>query len=389
MSAPGFESADEPVGGEQRVTPLELFFDLVFVFAMTRVTALMAHDLSWASIAQGLLVLAALWWGWSAYAWLTNHVSGEDGRARLTVFVAMGAMVLVALAVPEAFDAHALLFALAYLVMRLAHLALYWVSSREDPHVHAAVARLLPTATAGPALLITASFFDGAPQTALWLVALAIDYGGTLVRPPLGLRVAARHFTERFGLVVIIALGESIVAIGVGAGSETLDAAIGFAAVLSLVTAGAIWWAYFDVIAPLAEQALVEATGDDRTLMARDSFAYLHLPLIAGIELFALGVEEVVGHVDEPLVDEAAVALFGGVALYLLGHVAFRLRIFGSVNRQRLLVAVVLLAAIPIGTQVDSLVALALVTVLTVALIAYEAIRFRETRARVRLARVP
>jgi low temperature requirement protein LtrA len=138
---------------EQRVTPLELFFDLVFVFAMTRVTALMAHDLSWASIGKGLLALAALWWGWAAYAWLTNHVSGEDGRARLTVFVAMGAMVLVALSVPEAFDAHALLFALAHLVMRLAHLALYWVSSREDPHVHRVVIRLLPAGTAGPLLI--------------------------------------------------------------------------------------------------------------------------------------------------------------------------------------------------------------------------------------------
>src|SRR3954463_6372250 len=146
---------------EQRVTPLELFFDLVFVFAITRVTALMAHDLSWASIGQGLLLLAALWWGWAAYAWLTNHVSGEDGRARVVGFVAMGAMVLVALAVPEAFDAHALLFALAYLVMRMAHLALYWVSSLEDPEVHVAVARLLPTPITGPLILGAAPFARG------------------------------------------------------------------------------------------------------------------------------------------------------------------------------------------------------------------------------------
>jgi low temperature requirement protein LtrA len=371
---------------EQRVTPLELFFDLVFVFAMTRVTGLMAHDLSWASIGQGLLVLAALWWGWSAYAWLTNHVSGEDGRARLTVFVAMGAMVLVALAVPEAFGAHALLFALAYLVMRLAHLALYWVSSRDDPNVHAAVIALFPAGTMGPAVLIAASFFDGTLQAALWLIALAIDYGGPLVRPPRGLRVSAGHFTERFALVVIIALGESIVAIGVGAGENPLDAAIGLAAVLGLVTAGAIWWAYFDVMAPIAERALSAATGDDRTLMARDSFAYLHLPMIAGIELFALGVEQVVGHADEPLVTEAAVALFGGVALYLLAHVAFRLRMLRSLNPERLVAGVVLLAAIPIGTEVNSVVALALVTAISVALIAYETIRFREARAQARLA---
>ena len=149
---------------EQRVTPLELFFDLVFVFAMTRVTALMAHDLSWTSIAQGLLVLAALWWGWAAFAWLTNHVAGEDIRARLVVFLAMAAMVLVALAVPEAFDDRALLFALAYLVMRMAHLGLYWAASREESEVHVAVARLLPTAVTGPLLLVAAAFTDGVPQ---------------------------------------------------------------------------------------------------------------------------------------------------------------------------------------------------------------------------------
>jgi low temperature requirement protein LtrA len=381
-------SEPAPAGGEARVTPLELFFDLVFVFAMTRVTALMAHDLSWASIGQGLLVLAALWWGWAAYAWLTNHVSGEDGRARLTVFVAMGAMVLVALAVPEAFDAHALLFALAYLVMRLAHLALYWVSSREDPHVHRAVIALLPAGITGPLLLIAASFFDGTLQAALWVLALAIDYGGPLVRPPRGLRVSAAHFTERFALVIIIALGESIVAIGVGAGASELDAAIGIAAVLGVVTAGAIWWAYFDVMAPVAERSLSSVSGDDRTLMARDSFAYLHLPMIAGIELFALGVEQVVGHAHEPLVTEATAALFGGVALYLVAHVAFRLRILHTLNTERLAVAVLLVIAIPIGTEVNSVVALALVTAVSVALIAYETIRYREARADARLGTV-
>ena len=135
----------------------------------------------------------------------------------------MAAMVLVALAVPEAFDAHALLFALAYLVMRLAHLALYWVSSLEDPEVHVAVARLLPTATAGPLLLVAAAFTDGALQATLWIVALAIDYGGPLVRGVAGYRVHPSHFAERFSLIVIIALGESIVAIGVGAGDEPLE----------------------------------------------------------------------------------------------------------------------------------------------------------------------
>jgi low temperature requirement protein LtrA len=371
---------------EPRVTPLELFFDLVFVFAITRVTALMAHDLSWASIGQGLLVLAALWWGWAAYAWLTNHVSGDDGRARVVVFVAMSAMVLVALAVPEAFDEHALLFALAYLAMRMAHLALYWVSSLEDPEVHVAVGKLLPTAITGPLLLVAAAFTDGALQAALWIVALALDYGGPFVRGVAGYRVHAAHFSERFSLIVIIALGESIVAIGVGAGDQRLDAAVGVAAVLAVLTSGALWWAYFDVVAALAQHRLAELQGVVRNTLARDAFAYLHLPMIAGIELFALGVEQVVGHVDESLSAEAAAALCGGVALYLLGHVAFKLRVTGSLGTQRLLAALLLIVCVPVAAELSALAALALVTAVSVALIAYEVIRFREARARVRVA---
>jgi len=370
---------------EQRVTPLELFFDLVFVFAITRVTALMAHDLSWTTIGQGLLVLAALWWGWAAFAWLTNHVAGDDLQARLVVFVAMAAMVLVALAVPEAFGDHALVFALGYLVMRMAHLGLYWVASRDEAEVHVAVARLLPTAAAGPLLLVVAAYADGALQVALWLTALAIDYGGPLVRGVAGYRVHPAHFAERFGLIMIIALGESIVAIGVGAGDHPLDAAIAAAAMLAVVGSAGLWWAYFDVVAPVAHRRLGELTGVARNTLARDSFAYLHLPMIAGIQLFALGVEQVVGHVDETLALEASAALFGGVALYLLAHVAFRLRNVGSLNRQRLVAAAVLAACVPLGTELDALAALAVPCAVVVALIAYETVRFGADRARVRL----
>jgi low temperature requirement protein LtrA len=380
-------SAPAEQGYEQRVTPLELFFDLVFVFAITRVTALMAHDLSWTSIGHGMLVLAALWWGWAAYAWLTNFVAGDDGPARLVVIVAMASMVLVALAVPEAFDAHALLFALGYLVMRMAHLALFWVSSRGEPEVNAAVASLFPTAMTGPLILIAAAFVDAdGLQAALWIVALALDYGGPFVRGVAGYRMHPAHFAERFSLIVIIALGESIVAIGVGAGDETLDTAIAIAAVLALITSAALWWAYFDVVAPGAQRRLAELHGAARNTLGRDSFAYLHLPLIAGIELFALGVEEVVGHVDEELPAEAAVALFGGVALYLLAHVAFRLRTFGSLNRQRLAAGLLCVLCLTFATSVTALAALAVVTAIASALIAYEAVRFRESRIRVRTA---
>jgi low temperature requirement protein LtrA len=320
-------------------------------------------------------VLAALWWGWAAYAWLTNHVAGDSGSARVVVFVAMGAMVLVALAVPGAFGDHALLFALAYLVMRLAHLGLYWVASREEAEVHLAVARLLPSGTGGPLLLVAAAFTDGTLQAALWVLALAIDYGGPLVTGVAGYRVHPAHFAERFSLIVIIALGESIVAIGVGAGDEVLTARIALAAVLALATSAALWWAYFDVVAPVAHRRLVELHGVARNTLARDSFAYLHLPLIAGIELFALGVEQVVGHVDEALVIEASTALFGGVALYLLGHVAIRWRNLHSLNRPRLTVAVLCAACVPLGAELNAVASLALVTALAVGLIAFETVR--------------
>ena len=377
--------SDHAQSAEQRVTPLELFFDLVFVFAITRVTSLMAHDLSWTTIGQGLLVLAALWWGWAAYAWLTNHVAGEDFRARLVVFVAMAAMVLVALAVPDAFEEHALLFALAYFVMRMAHLALYWVASAEDPEVHVAVARLLPSAIAGPLVLITAAFTDGSLQAALWVLALAIDYGGPLVTGVAGYRVHPAHFAERFSLIVIIALGESIVAIGVGAGDEGVDPAVSAAAVLAVVASAGLWWAYFDVVAPIAHRRLGELGGVARNTLARDSFAYLHLPMIAGIELFALGVEQVVGHVDEALEAEASTALFGGISLYLLAHVAFGWRVLGTVNRQRLAAGIVLLACIPLGTELEALPALAVACALIALLVAYETVRFSADRARVRM----
>jgi low temperature requirement protein LtrA len=371
---------------EPRVTPLELFFDLVFVFALTQVTTMLATDPTWAGLARGMLVLAALWWAWAAYAWLTNEVSGEDGRARVVVFLSMGAMMLVALAVPEAFGDDALLFALAYGVVRAAHLGLFWVAGRENAGVRSAVAGLLPSATAGPALLVVAAFTDGALQGALWVIALLIDYGGPVVRGMEGWRLHPHHFAERFSLIVIIALGESIVAIGVGAGEEPVTLGVATGVLLGVAAVDALWWAYFDVMALVAETRLAEVDGVERTRLARDSYAYLHLPMIAGVVLFALGLKTTLAHVDEPLDTIPAVGLGGGVALYLLAHVLFRLRNVGSLNRPRLVAAAVCALAIPGLAEIDALVALAAVTAVCVGLIAYETIAYREARARIRLA---
>jgi low temperature requirement protein LtrA len=373
------------VDREEQVTPLELFFDLVFVFALTQVTGSITNEPTWAGAGRGLLVLAALWWAWAAYAWLTNVLDPEEGPVRLVFFAAMAAMLVVALAVPGAFGEHALMFGVTYLIVRQLHIALYLLAAHHDEAVRGAVLRLAVSSAIGPGLIVVAAFTDGTVQAVLWLLALAIDYSGPLVGGMEGWRVSPDHFAERFGLIIIIALGESIVAIGIGA-TETLDAGVVTAAVLGIAAVAALWWAYFDVVAPVAERRLTEAEERERVLLARDSYSYLHLPMIAGIILFAVGLKKTLGDVGDELATVPAATLCGGVALYLLGHIAFRLRNLGTLSRHRLIAAMVLLALIPAVRAVPALVALALVTAALCLLIAYEAIRFSETRHRVRHA---
>jgi low temperature requirement protein LtrA len=380
------DSAERHVEPEQRVTPLELFFDLVFVFAITQVTSLMSESPTWEGMAEGLLVLAAIWWAWAAYSWLTNTIDPEEDLARLSMFAAMAAMLVVALATPKAFGDDGVLFGCAYLAVRVLHVVVYAYASR-DVNIRGAVYRFAPTAITAPALLIIAGTLDGLPQAALWAGALALDYAGPAIAGMEGWQVFPAHFAERHGLIVIIALGESLVALGVGA-SETIELNSGeiAAAGFGLVIVAALWWAYFDVVALVAERKLREAQGVARNALARDSYSYLHLPMIAGIVLLALGVKKALGDPGEPLDTVPAVALCGGVALYLLAHIAFRLRNLSTLNRQRLVTAVVCAALIPVATAFAAVVAVGIVAGLCTSLIAYEAIRFREARARVRAA---
>jgi len=367
---------------EKRVAPLELFFDLVFVFALTQVTALMADDPHWDGLGRGMLVLAVLWWAWAAYAWLTNYIAAEEDRERLLMLAVMGAFLVAALAAPHAFGDHALLFAVAYAAARWLHIFIF-AEANDDVDAGQAIRRLARTALPAPLMLIGAAFLeDDAAQAAVWVLALTLDFGGTYVFGIRGFRVSPGHFAERFSLIVIIALGESIVAIGTGL--HELDAGTVVAALLGLVVAFGIWWAYFDVVAIVAERRFRESEGMRRLHIARDSYSYLHLPMIAGIVLLALGVKKTLGHVDEPLDTIPAVALFGGIALYYAGHIGFRLRNVGTLNRPRLVALVVCLALIPLGTEVDAGVALALGALVTSSVIAYEAIRYREARDRIR-----
>ena len=368
---------------EERVTPLELFFDLIFVFAITQVTGLIVDDPTWGGLVRGLLVLGVLWWAWAAYAWLTNTINPEEGAVRIAMFAAMGAMLVASVAVPDVFDDDAFIFACAYAFVRIAHLALYAIAGRGDRDLLAAVARLGVGTAIGVGLLFVASGLDGPLQVAAWALALTFDLLGAYVGGGKGWRLSAGHFAERHGLIVIIALGESIVALGLAA-SHDLGAGRVAAGILGFAVAAALWWLYFDVVALVAERKLHELAGSAQLAMARDSYSYLHLPMVAGIILFAVGVKKTLGDVGEPLKLVPSVALCGGIALYLLALILFRLRNVRSLNRQRLVVMAALLALIPLGIEVAALVTLSLVTILCVGLVAYEAIRFAEARDRVR-----
>ena len=373
---------------EERVTPLELFFDLIFVFAITQVTGFVVDDPTWAGLAKGLVVLGVLWWSWAAYAWLTNTINPEEGLVRIAMFGAMTAMLVASLAVPDVFGDDAFLFACAYGIVRLAHLVLYAVAGREDRGLMGAVARLAVGSAMGVGLLFVAAALDGPAQVAVWVLALAIDMLGAYIGGGKGWHLAPGHFAERHGLIVIIALGESIVALGLGASHE-LGAGVVAAAGFGLAIAFALWWAYFDVVAIVAERRLREATGKAQLTMARDSYSYLHLPMVAGIILFAVGVKKTLGDVGEPLKLVPAVALCGGVAMYLVAHVLFRLRNMRTFNRHRTIVSVLLLALILAAVELPALATLGIVAALCVGLIAYEAIRFAEARDRVRHAPHP
>jgi low temperature requirement protein LtrA len=369
---------------EHQVTPLELFFDLVFVFAITQVTSLLTHNPTWGGALRGTLVLAALWSAWNAYAWLTSAIDVDEGGDRLTMLGAMAAMLVVGLAVPGAFGENALLFAVAYLVVRLLHLALSAIVGRDDPARFGAIMRFTPTAILGALLLVAAAFLDGDDRLAAWAIAIAIDYlGPVVIGMGQGWRVAPVHFAERFGLIILIALGESIIAIGVGAGFK-LTAGVIAGAVLGITVVSALWWLYFDVAAIFGRQRLVQARGLDQVRLARDAYNYLHLPLVAGIVFFALGLETTLGHPRDELPTVPAVALCGGAALYLLGHVGFLLRSTGRVFRRRTIGGCALLALIPEALAVPALAALGLVAAVCAFVVAYEAIRHREHRVRVR-----
>jgi low temperature requirement protein LtrA len=373
---------------EQRVTPLELFFDLVFVFGFTQVTTVLSDDPTWSGLGHGLLILTALWWAWAAYAWLTNTVDAEAGAVWGALLVAMAAMFVAALAVPEVFGRHGVVFGVAFLIVNVMWLTLFVLGARGDPDLLAAIVRSAPWGLTGSALIIAAGFVDGALRPILWLAALAVGLFGPLLAGSSGWRVEPAHFVERHGLIVIIAIGESLIAIGLGARETELGTGVIVAAVLGLVVAMSFWLAYFDFFQIRGQQLLTDRSGVERTALARDVYTYLHLPMVAGIVLFAFAVKTTLAHVGDELDTIPALALCGGPALYLFAYVALRFRVSRTFGRGRLVAAIACALLFPIAVVVPALVALALVAIVWVGLHAYEIIWWSDARAQARALRV-
>jgi low temperature requirement protein LtrA len=294
------------------------------------------------------------------------------------------ALLLVSICVPAAFGDLALEFALAYGAVRLAHIGVFAIASADDPGFRRSTIGLGIGTAIGTSLLVAGALLGDGWQVALWSLALVLDVGEPYVFGSEGWKLAPEHFAERHGLIMIIALGESIVAIGVGAEVE-LDWGIAAAAAAGILLACAMWWAYFDVVAVVAGRRLARATpGKERNEMARDSYSYLHFVMVAGIVLVALGLKKTIGSVEDPLKEAPAFALLGGVAIYLLGHVAFRYRHIHTINRHRLALALALLAAVPLATEVDSLAAAAAVAAALWLMIAYETRSYGDARRELR-----
>lgn len=375
-----------PAEEEFSVSPLELFFDLVFVFAFTQVTALLADDLTWTGLARGTAVLVVVWWAWVGYSWLTNAVRVDDVvPARIVVFAAMAAGLVMGLAIPDAFGGDGVMFGFSYFLVTALFVVLYLVATRDRPEMHRAVALLAPGVLAAPILIVIAGFFDqGAVRAALWTVAIVVTLLSPFVAGTQGWYVRPGHFAERHGLILIIALGESLVALGLSAAEEPKTFTVVGASVVGLAVVACLWWIYFDVVSHAAELALRRARGAARNALARDVYSYLHFTLVLGVVLIALGLKKSLLGVGEPLYLIASVGLFGGASLYLFGHIGIRLRIVGGINPWRLGLAVLLLCLIPVGTVVPAAVSVIALLGLLLAGIVQAFWKYRDTRHRVR-----
>ncbi|HYZ98846.1 MAG TPA: low temperature requirement protein A [Acidimicrobiales bacterium] len=360
------EAEDRAAAEEPRVTPLELFFDLVFVFGFTQITGGVAEDPTWTSLGQGVLMFAVLWWAWGAYAWLTNAVRTRELAPRLVVLAAMAAMLVTALAVPGAFEDNGVAFGLGYLVVMALHAVLFGLAGENPDSTRAAILRLAPTNLAAAGLLVAAGTADGAARTALWLVAIGLSYAGPYITGVAGFTVHPGHFVERHGLIVIVALGESVVAIGAGSDELAVDWDLAGLTLVAIALLSGLWWAYFDVDASAGERALLASTGPDRARLARDVYSYLHIPLVFGVVLTAMGLHDALVHPAEPLEGVLAAAFGAGVAAFFGALAAIRLRRGDRPGAPYVVAALVGASVAVAATQIDAVISLAILAAITV-----------------------
>ena len=348
----------------ERVTTLELFFDLVFVFTITQLTAVVSDDPTGRGLLRVVLMLGVIFYMYGGYAWMTNAVATDRAARRLLLLGGMAGYLVLALAIPRAFTEGDLAFGVAYLVIVGVHTGLY-TRTGEATTVRALL-RLAPLNVVSALLVLAAVFVEGTAAYLLWAAAFALEWLTPVVAGVGGFRIAPAHFVERHGLVIIVALGESIVAIGIGAAGLPVDLALATVAVLGLLLAACLWWAYFGGDDIRAERALAAVPDDRRGWVAIQAFGYWHLLMLLGIIAMAAGLKDAIGHAFDPLDLAHALMLSGGAALFLAGDLLFRRTLQLGPAALRATAAALALATIPLGLTTSALTQLA-VLVLVVA----------------------
>ncbi len=369
---------------DSSVSTLELFFDLVFVLALTQCTAFMSKDPTFTHIGEGLVLLALVWWSWVGYSWLTSVVDPERLSVRIPIFAAMGAFLVAALSIPDIEGDAVWYFVAAYTVVRAMQITLFALGARGDANLTRSIMALGTSTVVGLSILAAGATFDGSARFAVWAIAVALDMLGPFFFGAEGWHLVPGHFAERHGLILIIALGESIVALGVGAGLH-IGPGVTLSAMLGIVVVSALWWVYFDVLAHAAEHQLAHTTeGRPQNEMARDGYSFLHFPMMAGIILVALGLKKTLDHPDDALKSAVAAALLGGASLYLLGRTAFGRRVMGAWSRDHFFVSVVLCALIPVAIRVPAVATLGMLAAVLTLQIFFKLRAFADRRAAVR-----
>jgi low temperature requirement protein LtrA len=354
-----------------RVSTLELFFDLVFVFTITQLTTVLVDEPNGRGVAQVVLMLGLIWWMYSGYAWLTNAVAPDSSRRRFLLLGGMAGFLVIALSIPDAFDGSGTAFGLAYLAVVLVHFGMFTRASSQT--VVEAVLGLARTNIPTALLVLAGGIAGGTATYVLWTLAFLGEWGVARYTTPRGFEVAAGHFVERHGLVVIVAIGESVVAIGIGAAGLAVDLELVAVAVLGLLLSACLWWAYFGAgDDDRAERALTSAPPERRFLMGFDGFGIWHIPILLGIIAAAAGIKKVTGHPGEELGTAQALQLGGGVALFMLGDLLFRRTLAIGAVRWRGVAVVAALATVPLGLGVSAAAELAALVLLTGGALAME-----------------